>query len=266
MSVVEAVPATEERRVVARWSRLAAIGLLLVGLAPLIMLTAAMVTGMDVGEELGFFLGVAALALLASFLVSRFGTWAKVVGIVVALLGAMAMFWTAFGLSHPASVFDFLPGLMVIPGALLAISCCVAAIVAGKRGHLTAEATGGEAKGIRIALAVVGVAALVSGGMTFAGRSSVDADASTTVTAKNFEFAGSYRVEGGSQIVVSNEDAFFHTVTIDELGIDVALTPGRSVAVDVPDRPGTYVLYCKPHTGNPQDPGEDDMASKLIVT
>lgn len=266
MAVAEAVHQTEERTV-ARWSRLAALGLLFVGLAPVIMLTAGLVAGMDVGEELGFFLGVAAVALIAAFLVLRFGIWAKVVGTLAGVIGAMAMFWTAFGLSLPTSVFDFLPGVMVVPGALLAIVCSIAAIVARKRGHFTAKATGGEAKGIRIAIGLVVVAALVSGVMTLAGaRSSVDAEGATTITAKNFEFEESYTVEGGSQVVVSNEDAFFHTVTIEALGVDEALTPGKSVVVDIPDRPGTYVLYCRPHTGDTENPDEDDMASELIVT
>jgi hypothetical protein len=131
----------------ARWSRMAALALLLMGLAPVMMILAALLSGMDT-DELGFFGAVAAGLFVASFLVWKFGTWSKVVGILAALAGVATMFWTAFGLPYVNSVFDFLPGVMVIPGAILAIVSCVAAIIARKRGHLTAQATGGEAVAI----------------------------------------------------------------------------------------------------------------------
>ena len=266
MAVSEVAQTGQEGgRLAARWSRMAALALLLMALAPTMMVAAAVISGMDT-EDLGFFVVVAAVLYVGSLLVWRFGTWSKFVGILAALAGAATMFWTAFGLPYVSSVFDFVPGILVIPGAILAIASCVAAIVAGRRGHLTARATGGEAKALRIALAVLAVAAVVSGALTFTGRSSVDAGTGTEVVAKNFEFEDSYTVEGGGRLVASNEDAFLHTVTIDALGIDVALSPGKTVAVDVPDRPGTYVLYCKPHTANAQEPEGDDMASELRVT
>jgi hypothetical protein len=110
----EAEPAPQGK---ARWSRLAALGLVLAGLGPLLFLVAGVFWGLDVSEDIPFFGITGALALIAAFLVARFGTWAKVVGIVVALLLGLALFWTAFGLASPTSFFDFVPGLLVMPSS-----------------------------------------------------------------------------------------------------------------------------------------------------
>jgi hypothetical protein len=121
---------TTDHRAHAKWTRFAALGLVMVGLGPFLMVTAALIWGLDVAADLPFFLTLAILPWVAAFLVWRFGTWAKIVGIVVALAGIAAMFWTAFGLAAPASFFDFVPGLLVVPGALIDIVGSVAAIVA----------------------------------------------------------------------------------------------------------------------------------------
>ena len=251
----------------ARWSRLAALGLVLEALGPLLMLAGGFLWGLSIGDEVGFFGMTGAAALIASFLVARFGTWAKVVGIVVAFLVAGSLFWTIFGLFTPNSFFDFVPGLVVIPGGILAIVSCIAAIVAGRRSHVGEVPVGGERRGMRIAIGVVGVLALLSAILTFTGAGSVESsDAETEVTATDFEFDGeSYEVEAGSTVLVKNSDPFLHTFTIDDLGVDEALSPGSEVLVEIPDEPGTYVLYCRPHTFDPKDPQDDDMAAEFSV-
>lgn len=254
-------------RALARWTRLAALGLTMVGLGPFLMVAAALIWGLDVATDLPFFLTLTFLPWVAAFLVWRFGTWAKVLGIVVALAGIAAMFWTAFGLAAPASFFDFVPGLLVVPGAITAIVGCVAAIVAGRRGHRTEAREGGERRAITVIVAVVAGLSLVSAVLTVAGRSTAEVtEADATVTLKDFEYdRSSYELAGGSRVVVRNDDPFLHTFTVDELGIDLELGPNSSEAVDLPAEAGTYVVYCRPHTADPDDPGEDDMASTLTV-
>jgi uncharacterized membrane protein len=61
----------------------------------------------------------------------------------------MGLFWTAFGLAFPNSFFDFVPGLLVIPGALIALTGCIAALVARKRGKATQAPANGERKTVR---------------------------------------------------------------------------------------------------------------------
>lgn len=250
----------------ARWSRLASVGLFLAACGPLLMFGAGALWGLDISDEAGFFLTTGALGIIGSFLVWRFGTWAKVVGILVALAMAMALFWTAFGLFSPMSVFDFLPGVLVIPGALLALVCCVSAIVAQRRGHVSPTAEGGERTGIRVALGVVVVLAIASAALTFAARSSAEGAPGATVTASNFEFdAAEYTVAGGSEVLIRNDDPFLHTFTVEDLDIDVALSPGSEETVAIPAEPGTYVAFCRPHTFDPKNPSDDDMATTLVV-
>jgi len=250
-----------------RWTRLATLGLFMVGLAAFLMVAAALIWGVDVADDLPFFLSLVIVPWLAAFLVWRFGTWAKVVGIVIALASIGAMFWTAFGLAEPASFFDFVPGLLVVPGALIAIGASIGAIVARRRGHTAVGREGKERRAISGVVTVVGALAAVSAVLTVLGRSTVETpQGATTVTLGNFEYdRAAYEVTGGGQVVVRNDDPFLHTFTIDDLGVDVELGPNGSALVDIPAEAGTYVVYCRPHTMDPDDPGPDDMASTLTV-
>lgn len=252
---------------VARWTRLAALGLLLAGLAPLLMFVAGLLWGLEIGEDGSFFLVTAAIGLVASFLVRQFGAWSKFVGILASLALLAALFWTVFGLFTPTAFFDFVPGLMLIPGALVALVCCIAALVAGRRGHRTLAPERGEKRGIRILLTAVIALAAVSAVATFVGRSTVaDPGDAPTVALTEFEFdQAEYTVQAGDEVFVRNEDPFLHTFTIDELDIDEAFGPNGEKLIEVPDEPGTYVVYCRPHTMSPENPSDDDMAATITV-
>jgi plastocyanin len=251
----------------ARWTRLAVLGLVLAALGPILMLIAGVVWGLDVSEDVPFFGITAAVALIGAFFVARFGTWGKFVGIIAALLVGLALFWTAFGLFTPTSFFDFVPGVLVLPGVLIAIVSCIAAIVARGRGHLTTVATGGERRAMRVVLAVVVILAVLSGIATAATRSSVDeSDADATVVLKDFEYDRTeYELGAGSSVFVRNDDPFLHTFTVDDLDIDETMTPGSEELIEIPSEPGTYVVYCRPHTNDPDDPSGGDMAATLTV-
>ncbi|CAN5821216.1 hypothetical protein BH23ACT12_BH23ACT12_02270 [soil metagenome] len=241
---------------------------MLAGLGPLLILGAALLFGLDVGEDLIFFGGTIAIAFIGAFLVWQFGTWSKIVGILAALLVGMALFWTAFGLGQPASFFDFLPGVLVLPGALLAIGCCVAALLAKRKGKVGVEPDAGERRVVRAVLAIVLLAAVVSGGLNLFTRSTASAgDAQARVALRDYEFSeDEYRVAGGSRVFIDNQDPFFHTFTVEGLDIDQDFVGGSSKVIDIPKKPGTYVVYCKPHTSDPEKPSEDDMASSITVT
>jgi Cupredoxin-like domain len=251
----------------ARWTRLATLGLLLAALAPLLILGAGLVWGLDTSGDLAFFGIVAGIALVGAFFMNSGGTWGKVLGVFGAVLVVMAMFWTAFGLFAPMSFFDFVPGVLLVPGALIAIVSGIGAIVASRRGHVSTTAEGSEGRGIRLVLTVVLILALVSGALTFVSRSSVDDGAADqVVTLSDFEFdSQSYEFEGGSTVLVRNDDPFLHTFTIEELDIDVVMNPGSEELVDIPMRPGDYVVFCQPHTSDPEDPDEEDMAAEMAI-
>lgn len=251
----------------AKWTRLAMLGLAMVALGPLLMLVASLLWGLDVGEDIAFFLAPVVLAGIGFFLVAKFGTWAKIVGAVLAFLAGGMVFWTAFGLATPQAFFDFVPGLLVIPGAIIAIASCIGAIVAGRRGRFSEEPVGGERSALRIIPAVLGVLILLSGVLTFVGKSSVDAnEADQTVEMADFEFdQDEYDFQAGTTVLVRNSDPFLHTFTIEDLDIDESLGPNDEVLVEIPDSTGEYTVFCRPHTSNPTSPSEDDMAAGATI-
>ncbi len=261
-------------RAVPRWTRLATLGLVMAALGPLLMLAAGLIWGLAIGSEAVFFLIPGVAGLLAAYLVARFGTWAKIVGAVVGFFIAFMLFWTAFGIQAPQSFFDFAPALLVIPGGLLALVASIASIVAKRRGHLTDHATGGERTWVRAVVGVVGTLGLVSAILTVAGRTSADATGTdTTVIMKDFKFdRREYSIAGGSKVLAKSRDPFLHTFTVDELDIDVTMTPGDKTLITIPAKPGTYILYCRPHADaespKVQAEGEEDgdMAARLVVT
>jgi plastocyanin len=254
-----------EGRTRARWSRLAALGLLMAAAAPIIFIVAGLLTGLPVGE-MPFFIGTAAIALVGALLMWRFGTWARVLGVIAALLVGMSLFWTVFSLSYFSSFVDFTTAVLLPLGVLVAVVAGIASIV--RRRHRTPRASGAERRAIQVVLSVVVVVALVSGVLNLVGRESVaDADADLVVGMYDFEFDEDvYRADAGSTtVLVRNSDAFAHTFTIDELDIDETIIPGSAKLVEVDATSGTYTLYCSPHTSDPDDPEEDDMAADFVV-
>lgn len=251
-----------------RWTRLATLGFALAAAAPLMLLIAGFAFGMDMNDA-GFFVIPIVVLGVVSVLVARFGTWAKITGAVLGLLAGLMFFWLIFGLFVPASFFDFVPAVMFVPGVLMGVVASIAAVRAARRGHLTASAEGGEARGIRIAVGALAALTVLSGILTVTGRSTADATgAAAEVALKDFDFTPKQiTVAGGSSIYLENEDPFFHTFTIDELGIDEGFTVGSAKTVTIPDQPGTYIFYCIPHSDTESpDPDDDDMAGRLIVT
>jgi plastocyanin len=258
-----------------RGTRLAVLGLLMISAMGAISLVAGAIWGLDLGDSAVFLGPTIALPGIAAFLVWRFGTWAKVVGIVVALIALGTLWFTAFGLFEPTSVFDFVGGLLVVPGAVIAIVGCVQAIRAGRRGDVVSRREGGETRAIGVILAVVVGLSLVSAVLTVVARPTADAtQADAEVGLEEFSFqVGRFEdggveeitVAGGDTLYVENRDPFHHTFTVEDLGIDVSFGPSSQHLIEIPAQPGTYTLYCRPHTSNPDDPSDSDMATTLTV-
>lgn len=234
---------------------------------PLLLVLATLVFGLD-ADELAFFVVPVVLAALGAFLLRRQGTLPKVGAIVLAVVSFGMVFWTAFGLALPASFFDFVPGTLVLPGALLAIGGTITSIRSAKAQR---SSTDGERRAVMVVLAALGLLAVTSAVLTVTGRDTVpDAladSADLTVSMKDFEFdQAGYDVPAGGTVLVENDDPFVHTFTVEALDIDVELGPYSEKLIEVPDEVGTYVLYCQPHTGDTEAPGEDDMAAGLTVS
>jgi plastocyanin len=241
-------------------------------LGPLILIVTGAIFGLDVGETLPFlglpFLGPPiVLGFGAALAVRKGATWGKVVGLVVSLLIGGFLSWTVLGLLNPDSFFDFLGGLLVIPGAIIGIVASIAALRA--KNTPAVESGEKESKIIRRVVAVVGALALLSAVLTFVGQEDVDdSEADVIVVQNDLEFdASEYALAPGSQVLVKNEDPFGHTFTIEALDIDEAINPGSEVLITIPDdASGEYILFCRPHTSDPDDPSEDDMAAKVDIS
>lgn len=265
------VPLTGDPDGPSRWSRLAALGLVMEGGAAALMLGAGLLWGLDVGEDAVFFALPIVAGLGGAWLVKRSKTLWKVLGILLGVLIALMLFWTAFGLGEPASFFDFIPGVLVVPGVLITLVAGIASIRSRRRGRIdSGGAEAGEARAIFGVLTALGVLVVISAVLTVAGKESVSdveaASADVVVDLSDFEFdEDSYDAAPGSTILVKNSDPFLHTFTIEALDIDIEMTPGSEKLITVPEEPGTYVVYCKPHTSDPDDPAKDDMAAELTV-
>lgn len=252
------------------YTRVAAIGLLLAASAPAVALGSALVAGMDIGEEGAFFGTMIAVPLLGAALAWRFGAWAKGLSALLSIGAGVMLFWMAFGLSYPTSVADFVPGVLLPLGVVLGLGGSIAALVAHRRGHHETAATRGERRILAVVAAIVGLAVVGSGVASFLAGDDVAASGDEVpVTIADFAFAEeTYEIAAGepTSMLVHNDDAFVHTFTIPELGIDETVLPGSDVLVDVTAEAGTYTLYCRPHSDVTEpDPEEAGMAGTVIA-
>jgi plastocyanin len=252
----------------ARWSTLASTGFILAGAGPLLQLIAVLVFGLSVSDAIPFLLPPVVVSAIGAMIARRSATWTK--GIAVFLALALA-FFASFGISEltlPESFFNFLPELMLLLGGLAAFVAGIAAIVAGRRGHLGTAADGGEALAMKGAMIVVLAAAMISAVLTFASHSNVSgAGAAAIARMKDAKFVPTVTtVAGGRSIYVRNDDPIAHTFTVDALSLDVKFGPKDSKVIALPAKPGTYVFYCRYHTSNKEHPTKDDMAGTLTVS
>jgi hypothetical protein len=247
----------------ARWSSLAALGLLLGAAGPVLLLVAISAFGLNPSER-PLLLIVACAGLIGAALVWRFGWWGKLVGCAAAVGMFMTLYWTVFGVSSFPSFFDFMPAVLVVPGALLAFVSCIAAIVAGRRGHGIAR---GERWTFRAVSLLIALLAVISGVLTLTSRSIVGASgAESTVVMKSYKFNSKrYVFRAGSTVFIRNDDPFVHTFTIDDVHIDKRTHPGDRLLIEVPDHLGNFILYCTLHTSDPKHPRSDDMYARVEI-
>lgn len=250
-------------RTKAGWARLAALGLLMSASGALLLLVALVTFDLN-PEKRPLLLILGLVAAAAAFVVRRLGPWGKLVGLAAAVAMVVTLHWTWSGVRSFPSFFDFMPGVLVVPGAIVACVGCVAAIAAGRRRLIV---TGAERPAIRIIAAAVALMTVVSGVLTVTSRSTVGATpTAASVDMKNFHFTHEiYRLRAGSVVLVRNDDPFVHSFTVDALDVDKRTNPGDRVLVRIPSQTGTFILYCKLHTFDPEHPRPDDMAAQIVV-
>lgn len=252
-------------------TRTQVVGLTLLALAPLTMFAIGSAVGVAAEESVPFV--VIGLVLAAAALAAgRFGTWSKVLGIVLTAAAVLTGFWIAFGLFAIASPGDFVPGVLFVLGVVLSLTGGIQAIV-GRRGTPITTATRGEGRARLVAVVAVGLAVVASTSANFVGRETVDptvAAAATPVTMDALEFTGGeVTVAGGpdAALLVRNRDAFVHDLEIRGEDAAVLVNPGSEALLDVSGlAPGSYTFYCTLHsdTSDP-DPASAGMAGTLVV-
>ena len=257
-------------RPLAKWTRVASLGFLLVAAGLLFWIVGGLVAGQSFGNST-FFLGGAVVALIAAGVVRRFGVAGKAVGILLGLALLGAFFWIAFSLGIPHAFVEFSGAVMFVVGILTGIGYSIAAIV--RRGETHAEATRGEGRAMRVMLGLVALALVVSAILNVTTRTTVDAAAAegaTQATMSDFAFdPETYETAAGdSTFLVHNGDAFTHDFTIPGLNVESGLiAPGSEQLVEIKGAPaGDYTIYCTLHSNTDEnDPSEAGMAAVLTV-
>lgn len=255
-----------------KWTRVAALGFLLVAAGMTLWIVGGLIAGQSLAGNMSF-LSVGIIGgLLAAGAVWKLGTVGKAIGIVLGLLVMGAMFWVAFSLGAVSAFVEFSGAVMFVVGVFTGIGYSIAAIV--RRNEVHAEATAGETRAMRIMLGLVALALVVSAILNFTSRTTVDAAAATgatEVTMTNFEFApATFEATAGeaTQFVISNGDAFNHDFAIEALDIETGLIgPGSQKLVEVNAPAGEYFFRCTLHSdSDPATAGKDgNMSGTLTV-
>ena len=232
-----------------------ALGFGLIALAGIVVLVAGLLAG-DVAGSAGFGLAFIVIGLLIAVLIWRVGRWALIVASVLAfLLLALIGPFSLFNLAHPESAPDFVPLVLALAGALLGLVGSAVAIGEWRRGTARAEARPGETWALRGLLGAVGVAVVLSMGLTLAGHTPVPAAAkagATSVQMKNFAFAPTALLAQPGEtvrLVLKNDDSTLHTFTLPAAGVDVSVPPGSERVIEFKaPAPGAYQWFCIPHS------------------
>lgn len=239
------------------------LGLALLSVALVTVIVLLVVLGST--EELGLFGTVAALALVVTITAWRVDkTWARIVGLVGGLGVFGTVFFLGFGIFQIFSPLEFIVGLLLVFGFLLALIGGVMALVAGIRDRRDPARV--ERPLRNAVLGTIAVASVVSVVGFFATRTSVGASEAVDATAVemlNFEFAPQ-SISTSGRVLVHNSDPFAHDITIDELDVYSHVGPGSDVLLDVSAHPaGTYDFVCSLHT----DPSTGEgMTGTLTIT
>jgi uncharacterized cupredoxin-like copper-binding protein len=189
-------------------------------------------------------LGLAVVAALGLALLNyRSGLWGA---LVLGLLFADIAFWT-LGATVANVVYGEEFVRLLFPAALAGISAAglvAAVVVAVWRKN---PAAGGEAAWIA-GLIAGGLFLLAIGvGFVTAGNQPAVAPANVIrISTENMAFSTAELVtdNGEMSVIVNNPDLWWHTFTIDALGVDLRLPSGGRRQVTFSAEPGVYEFYC----------------------
>jgi len=95
-----------------------------------------------------------------------------------------------------------------------------------------------------LAIFVLGLAAAAAAGW---GKEQVQGAGDLALQMRNTAYSTTTLSVPSHQVTlyVTNEDLFWHTVTIDQLGVDLKVPVGSHRRITVAGSPGTYTFYCR---------------------
>lgn len=201
------------------------------------------------------FLLVSVLIIIGFILTKRpgrIGTALILVAFIVTIVLNVGDPGTITTLKNPASPMDFIP-------RVLALGSSIAGILAALQVLAGAEGPSGAARKIGTAvtlLVLAGIGVSVYATATFTADESQEND--TQIVAREFQFTDKQVQAIGSEVVIffDNQDPVLHTITIDELGFEVAVPGGKSRRLALNAPRGVYDFYCRTHP---------DMKGKILV-
>ena len=208
-----------------------------------------------------FFVGpIVIIPLLAGFALRRWTGKTNLIAVVIGLL--LIVFNSELkGVSNPTSTIEFVFESIGLFGGVIVI---VAASLAFKNRNSEElqKPPAGMIYGFGALIVLPSIVAVIGAIGWIAGSSEIsdtDRTQAAAVAMKGFDFEPKSVTATSASIVVSNNDQFRHNFTVEELGIDVEINPGREALVDISGKAaGTYDITCS-------IAGHEDMGSKLVL-
>ncbi|HJR45796.1 MAG TPA: cupredoxin domain-containing protein [Actinomycetota bacterium] len=146
----------------------------------------------------------------------------------------------------PASAGDFILNAAHLLAALVGI---VAAIAVLRRASDTSGTPRKLALGAT-ALFVVGTIFSIIAAVGYENATAQEGDIEMVTADIEFSDTSLEAAAGEIGVFVENEDATFHTFTIDELDVSLDIPAAKSARISFQAEPGTYEFYCVPHQGD----------------
>ncbi len=220
----------------------------------------------DAGGELGPMPVIVVVFGLATWAAWRYdNVWVRILGVVASVAVAGSVFFMAFGIFQPFSPLEFILGLLLVVGFVMAVVWGVMAIVAGLRGRVGATRTDRVvAVWLPVAIGVLSVVSVAGFFLTRTSVSAAEASGATEVDMVDFSFEPGDTTVTDGRLLLSNLDPAGHDFTIEAFDIHTYVGPGSQVIVDLGDvPPGTYDYVCSLHTDPTTGEG---MAGQVTIS
>lgn len=187
----------------------------------------------------------------------RTGVTGRVLASLAALMFTVMGAGFVFSLLQTPETPELIP---VTTTLLFSLAVLLSAIVLAIKGRGRAFEPSNAAKAVGgVTLALIAAIAAWNIYLSATYESEAAQPGDIAVVTRDFEFhPDSFSTEPGSVTVhVTNRDDTLHTFTIERLGVDISVPPGKSARATFQAPAGEYRFICRPH--------EQEMAGELSV-